>query len=70
MQWVQDPSQSNLCNPNNVGHEASRHSRNKRNEYLKLKLVNLKLTVRTRISETCVGASLTLKRVTSQELVQ
>jgi len=35
MQWVQDPSQSNLDNLNNVRREASRHFRNKKKEYLK-----------------------------------
>ena len=30
MQWVQDPSQSNVDNLNNVRREASRHSRKKR----------------------------------------
>jgi hypothetical protein len=34
-QWVQDPSQSNLHNLNNVRREASRHFRNKKKEYLK-----------------------------------
>ena len=30
MQWVQDPSQSNADNPNNVRRDASRHFRKKR----------------------------------------
>ena len=30
VQWVQDPSQSNVDNLNNVRHEASRHFRNKK----------------------------------------
>jgi len=30
MQWVQDPSQSNVDNLNNVRTEANRHLRNKR----------------------------------------
>ena len=30
MQWIQDPSQSNVDNPNNVRHDASRHFRKKR----------------------------------------
>ena len=45
MQCLQDPSQSNVDNLNNVRHDASRHFRNKK-EYLKAKLRNLKLTVR------------------------
>jgi dsDNA-specific endonuclease/ATPase MutS2 len=30
MQWIQDPSQSNVYNLNNVRRDASRHFRNKR----------------------------------------
>jgi len=30
MQWVQDPSQSNVDNLNNVRHEVSRHFREKK----------------------------------------
>jgi hypothetical protein len=49
-------------------HETSGHFRNKEREYLKAKM-NLKQTVRTRISETFIAASVTLRRVTSLELV-
>jgi len=45
MQWIQDPSQSNVEYINNARREASRHFRNKK-EYLKAKLRNLKLRVR------------------------
>ena len=38
MEWVQDPNQCNVVNLNNVRHEASRHSRNKKKEYLKSKI--------------------------------
>jgi len=41
MQWVQDPSQSNVENLNNVRREASRHFRNKKKEYLKVKIEEL-----------------------------
>ena len=37
MQWVQNPSQSNVDNLNNVRHEATRHFRNKKKAYLKAK---------------------------------
>ena len=40
MQWLQDPSQSNVDNLNNVRREASRHFRNEK-EYLKNKLEEL-----------------------------
>jgi hypothetical protein len=35
LQWLQDPSEVNGDNLNNVRHEASRHFRNKKREYLK-----------------------------------
>jgi len=38
MQWVQDPSQSNADNLNNVRHEASRHFRNKKKKYVRNKI--------------------------------
>ena len=41
MQWVQDPSQSNVHNLNNVKHEATRHFRNKKKAYLKAKIQEL-----------------------------
>jgi methionyl-tRNA synthetase len=69
MQCLQNPNQINVDNLDNVRREAKIHFRNKKKEYLKLKLMNLKQTVRTRISETCLGASMTLGRVTSLELM-
>jgi len=47
IQWLQDPNQSNEDNLNNVRHEASRHFRNIRRNTWKIKLMNLKLTVRS-----------------------
>ena len=41
MQWVQDPSQSNVDNLNNVRREARRHLRNKQKIYLKPKIDEL-----------------------------
>ena len=41
MQLVQNPSQSNVDNLNNIRHEARRHFRNKEKEYLKTKLEEL-----------------------------
>jgi hypothetical protein len=38
MQWLQDSSQLNVDNLNNARHEASRHFRNKKREYLKAKI--------------------------------
>jgi len=41
MQWVQDPRQSIVDNLNNIRHEASRHCRNKKKEYLKARIEDL-----------------------------
>jgi len=41
MQWIHDPSQSNVDNLNNVRHDASRHFRNKKKSYLKAKIEEL-----------------------------
>ena len=70
MQWIQDPSQSNSDNLNNVRHEVSRHFRNKKKAYLRAKLEELKLTVRSKILGTCIGASVTLRRGTSLDVIQ
>ena len=43
LQWVQDPSQRNVDNLNNVRREASRHFRNKKNAYLKAKIEDLSI---------------------------
>ena len=67
--WVQDPNQSIVNNLNNVRLEASRHFRNKNKEYLKAKINKLDANSKIMISETCVGASLILRRVTSLELI-
>ena len=41
MKGVQDPSQCNVDNLNNVRREASKHFRNKKKEYLKAKIDEL-----------------------------
>jgi len=46
MQWIQDPSQSNVDNLNSVRLEVSRHFRNKKKAYMRDKIEELKLTVR------------------------
>ena len=43
MQWIQDPSQSNVYNLNNVRRNASRHFRNKKKAYLKAKIEELEI---------------------------
>jgi len=41
MQWIQDPSQSNVDNLNNVRREDSRHFRNKKKAYMRAKIEEL-----------------------------
>jgi len=41
----------------------------KRRDIRNLKLMNLKITVRSNIPETCIGTSMILSRVTSLELI-
>jgi hypothetical protein len=41
-----------------------------KNEYLKPKIDELETNRRIKISEICIGASMTLRRVTSLELIQ
>jgi hypothetical protein len=41
LQWLQDPSEINGDNLNNVRHEASRHFRNRKRNYLKNKINEL-----------------------------
>jgi hypothetical protein len=69
MQWIQDPSQSKVDNLNNVRRAVSRHFRNKKKAYLRAKIENAKLTVRSKILGTCTGASMTLRRGTSLDVI-
>jgi hypothetical protein len=46
MQWIQDPSQSNVDNLNNERRDASSHFRKNIRHIWKIKLRNLTLTVR------------------------
>ena len=69
MQWVQDPSQSNVDNLNNVRHEVSRHFRNKKKAYLRARIEELETNSRKKTLGTCTGASLTLRRGTSLDVI-
>jgi hypothetical protein len=53
LEWLQDPSEINGDNLNNIRRETSRHFRNKKKEYMKDK--NLQRTVSTRLLETGIG---------------
>jgi GrpB-like predicted nucleotidyltransferase (UPF0157 family) len=54
LQWLQDPSEMNGDNLNNVRRDASRHFRNKMREYMKGKIKSLQRAVRRGTSETCI----------------
>jgi len=64
MQWVQDPSQSIINNLNNVRREAQRHFSNKMKEYLEAEIEELETSSKIKILGTCIGTSMTLRRVT------
>jgi len=48
VQWIRDPSQSNVDNLNNVRRDASRHFRNKKKAYLKAKIEELETNSKTK----------------------
>jgi hypothetical protein len=70
MQWIHDPSQSNVDNLNTARCEASRHFRNKKKEYLKAKFEERENNNKIKMMGTGIAASMTLSRVTSLELIQ
>ena len=51
MQWIQDPSQGNVDNPNNVRRDASRHFRNKKKVYLRAKIEELETNSKINIRD-------------------
>jgi hypothetical protein len=68
VQWLQDPSQSNVDNLNNVRCGASRHFRDKEKEYWKAKIEKLETTTKV-ILGTFIGLSVVLRRFASLELM-
>jgi hypothetical protein len=52
--WLQDPSEINGDNLNNVRCEASRYFRNKKRKYLKDKINELAVNSKNKKSETCI----------------
>ena len=69
MQWLQHPYQSNLDNLNNIRRDDSRYFRIK-GSHLKSKLMNLNVRQKEKKKHQAdTGASVTLRRVTSLELI-
>ena len=62
-------SQSNVDNLNNIRHDASRHFRNKKKAYLKVKIEELETNSKINNVRTCIGALMTSRRGTSLELL-
>jgi hypothetical protein len=70
MLWIQDPSQSNVDNLNNVRRDASRHFRDKKEADLKARTEDLEINSKIKkILGICIWASETLRRVTSLEMI-
>jgi hypothetical protein len=70
LQWLQDPRQISADNLSSVILiNTNKYFRKKYREIWKVKLIYLKQTVRTRMSETCIEASMTSRRVNSLELM-
>ena len=69
MQWIQDPSQSNVDNLNSVRCEVRRHFRKKKKAYLRSKIEELETNSKIKTLGTCIGASMTLRRGTSPDAI-
>jgi len=61
MQWIQDPSQSNVDILNNVRREINRNFRNKMKAYLRAKIEELETNSKNKTLGTCIGASINLR---------
>jgi len=69
MQWIQDPSQSNVDNLNNVRHEVSGHFRGKKKAYLRARIEELETNSKNKNIRDCIGASMILRRGTSLDVI-
>ena len=69
MQWIQDPSRSNVDNLNNVRRDASRHFRNKKKAYLKVEIEELETKSKIKNIRDLYRGINDFKRVTSLELL-
>jgi hypothetical protein len=67
-QLVQDSNQNDVDNLNDVRRGASRHFRNKTKEYLKAKIEELETSSKIKKLSTCIGSSMTLRRITNLQL--
>jgi hypothetical protein len=68
LQWLQDLSEINGDNLNNVRREASRYFRNKKREYLKDKINELAINSKNMNIKTCIDEYMNLKEATNLEI--
>jgi len=69
MQWIQDPSQSNVDILNNVRREVRRHFRNKKKAYMRAKIEELETNSKIKHITDFYRASMTLRRGTSLDVI-
>ena len=69
LQWVQDRSQRNVDNLNNVIRDASRHFRNKKKAYLKAKIEDLETNSKIKNIRSLYRDNSDFRKVTSLELI-
>jgi hypothetical protein len=68
LQWLQDPSEINGDNLNNVRCEASRHFKNKKREYLKDKINKLATNSKNKNIWDHIEELMNLRGATNQEI--
>jgi len=66
---ITDRNQNNIDNLNKVRREVRGHLRNRKKEYLKVKIEELESNSKIKVLGTCIGASVTLTRVAILELI-
>ena len=69
MQWIQDPSQSNIDNLNNVRREVSRLFRDKKKAYLRAKIKELETNSKIQNIRDLYRGAITLRRGTSLDVI-
>jgi hypothetical protein len=69
LQWLQDPSEINGDNLNNIRSEASRYFRNKKREYLKDKMIELGMNSRNKNIRDMHRGINEFKVATNQEII-
>ena len=67
--WIQDQSHNNVDILNNIRREVSRHFKEKKKAYLRDKIEELETNSKIQTLETCIGASITLRRGTSLDVI-